>query len=455
MQTRRAHLAGLAGAAASALLPRGLGAQTRDAPAAAPSVAAAAAGIPPEGIGYKIRHVSYSDQGGRPDGVQVMASRGHLYVGHMFSDGVTVLDARDPRALKPVHFFSTPFTRTHHLQTAGDYLLLANGANLARSQRYDNSRDYFENTLADSITKRAGPGAGFRAGLSIFDVAKNPAKPREIAFLEMPGIGVNRLWWAGGRFAYVSAHFDGFTDHILCIVDLQNVTKPEIVSRWWLPGMHRAGGETPANPPGKRYALHHMIVAGDRGYAAWRDGGFTIHDVSDASSPKLLSHVNWSPPYPGGTHTPLPLPNRKLAIVADESNADFCAKGLFYSWIVDVRADANPVPIATLPTPAGRDFCAMGNFGPHNLHENRPGSFVSEEIVFATYHDAGLRVFDIRDAYAPREIASWIPPLPAKMLDPRPNVTRSALTCDCFVTSEGLMYVTDWNAGLHVLQYEG
>ena len=80
-----------------------------------------------------------------------------------------------------MHYFVTPNTRTHHFQIAGDYLLLANGANLARAQSYDNSRDYFENTLADSITKRPasgdGPGAGFRAGLSIFDVAKNPAKP--------------------------------------------------------------------------------------------------------------------------------------------------------------------------------------------------------------------------------------------------------------------------------------
>jgi hypothetical protein len=389
-----------------------------------------------------------------------MLSRGHLYVGHMFSDGVTVLDARDPRQLKPVHYFATPNTRTHHLQTSGDYLLLANGANLARAQSYDNSRDYFENTLADSVKKggsssAGSSAAGFRAGLSIFDIATDPKKPREIAFLEMPGIGVNRLWWTGGRYAYVSAHFDGFTDHILCIVDVQSITAPKIVSRWWLPGMNRAAGETPTNPQGKRYALHHMIVAGDRGYGAWRDGGFTVHDVSDASSPKLLAHVNWSPPYPGGTHTPLPLPTRKLAIVADESNADFCAKGLFPAWVVDVRADANPVPIATFPAPTGRDFCAMGNFGPHNLHENRPGTFVSEETIFATYHDAGVRVFDVRDQYAPREIASWIPPLPAKVLDPRPNVTRAALTCDCLVASDGLMYVTDWNAGLHVLQYEG
>ena len=162
-------------------------------------------------------------------------------------------------------------------------MLLANGANIVRMQAYDSTRDYFENTLADSLTNRQP----FRAGLSIFDIDTNPAEPREIAFLPMPGIGVNRLWWTGGRYAYVSAHFDGFTDHILCIVDLTNVTNPEIVSRWWLPGMHRAGGETPTAPQGKRYALHHMIVAGDRGYAAWRDGGLTIHDVSDAANPKL------------------------------------------------------------------------------------------------------------------------------------------------------------------------
>jgi hypothetical protein len=439
MMTRRAHLAGLAGVAAVSTLPRGVRAALGD-------------DIPRAGVGRGIRHLSYSDQGGRPDGVQVMVNRGHVYVGHMFSDGLTVLDARDPRALQPVHHLVTaPNTRTHHLQVANDLMLLANGANIVRMQSYDNTRDYYENTLADSLANRQP----FRAGLSVFDIGANPAEPREIAFLPIPGIGVNRLYWTGGRYAYVAAHFDGFTDHILCIVDLNEITRPEIVARWWLPGMHRAGGETPTAPRGRRYALHHMLVAGDRGYAAWRDGGLTIHDVSDAAIPRLLAHINWSPPYPGGTHTALPLPGRGLAVVADESNADFCAKGLFYTWVVDVRADENPVPIATLPTPTGFDFCAMGNFGPHNLHENRPGSFVSEETIFATYHNAGVRVFDIRDQYQPKEIASWVPPVPERMVDPRPNVARSALTCDCYVTSEGLMYVTDWNAGLNVLEYLG
>ena len=83
--SRRAHLTGMLGMAALAGMPRL--ARAEDPP------------IPPEGIGSRIKHVSYSDIGGRPDSIQIMSNRKHLYVGHMFSDGVTILDAGDPRNL--------------------------------------------------------------------------------------------------------------------------------------------------------------------------------------------------------------------------------------------------------------------------------------------------------------------------------------------------------------------
>jgi len=448
--TRRGYLKTMLGAAAAPLLLPQTGARTAD--RGVPLVTPAAdLPIPRDGIGRGIRHVGYTDIGGRPDSVQIMMNRRHLYVGHMFSNGVTVLDATDPRRLKPVSFFTGgDYTRTHHLQAAEDLLLVANGANIVAMQSYDNLRGYFENALADSITNRKK----FRSGLSIHDISR-PAEMREIAFLEMPGLGINRLWWTGGRYAYVAAHFDGFTDHVLCIVDLKMITKPEIVSKWWLPGMNRAAGESPTLAPGRRVALHHMITAGTRGYGAWRDGGLTVHDVTDPVNPRLISHINWSPPFPGGTHTPLPLPGRNLVAVADEANAERCAKGTFYTWIVDVRAPEQPVTIATLPTPRERDFCSVGTFGPHNLHENRPGSFQSEERLFATYNNAGVRVFDISDAFAPKEIASWVPPPPATLIDPRPNVALAAKSADIYVTADGLMFVSDWNAGLNVLQYEG
>ncbi len=442
--TRREHVASLLAVAGAPFLTH----CARETP---PAASSSSGPVPPEGIGTRIRHIGYSNLGGRPDSVQVMANRGHLYVGHMFSNGLTILDAADPRQLKPVGFFTGgDFTRTHHLQVADDLLLLANGANIVAMQSYDNLRGYFENSLADSITQRKK----FRSGLSIHDISR-PPDMKDVAFLEMPGLGINRLWWTGGRYAYVAAHFDGFTDHILCIVDLQDITRPQIVSRWWFPGMNRAAGEPSSLPAGRRVALHHMIVSGDKGYGAWRDGGVTVHDVSDPANPRMLSHINWSPPFPGGTHTTLPLAGRNLVIVADEANAEMCAKGTFYTFVVDVRAPENPVSVATFPTPRDRDYCAIGTFGPHNLHENRPGTFRSEETIFATYNNAGVRVFDIRDAFAPKEIASWVPPAPERLIDPRPRVSLAAKSADLLVTTDGLMYVTDWNGGLHVLQYEG
>ena len=115
------------------------------------------------------------------------------------------------------------------------------------------------------------------------------------------------------------------------------------------------------------------------------------------------------------------MPGRNLIVVADEANAEKCAKGTFNTCIVDMRTPEKPVTIANLPTPQDRDYCAIGTFGPHNLHENRPGSFRSEDTIFATYNNAGVRVFDIKDAQAPKEIASWVPPTPAKLIDPRPE----------------------------------
>ncbi len=42
----------------------------------------------------------------------------------------------------------------------------------------------------------------------------------------------------------------------------------------------------------------------------------TILDLADRARPKLIAHRNWSPPYGGGTHSALPLPDRDLCRLA-------------------------------------------------------------------------------------------------------------------------------------------
>ncbi len=398
-----------------------------------------------------IKFISRSDQGGYGDGVQVMVHRGYAYIGHGFSNGIGVIDVRDPKHPKAVNFIPCPpNTRALHIQTHGDLLLAVNGPSIWTMQVSEKA--YFSGSPADLLK---GQEATYTSGIRVYDISK-PEAPREIAFMPIDGVGPHRIWYVGGRYAYVSIHFSDFTDHVLAIVDMADPAKPRVAGKWWLPGMWSGGGETPDFPKGKRFALHHALVANNLAYCAWRDGGLTILDVADATKPKLLSRRNFDPPFGGGTHSPLPLPDRNLLVLADEVNFANCSQGKRYTWVFDVRVPENPVSISTFPIPDDADYCAKGgNFGTHNLWENRPGAFQSSRYIFATYQNAGVRVFDIEDQFRPREIGYFVPPDPEKMFDPRPNRPQVIQSADCFVDAQGLMYLTDPNAGLYILQFEG
>ena len=78
-----------------------------------------------------IDFVSAHELDGRGDGVQIMVHKGHAYIGHMFSDGFTVVDVRDAKNPVTKGFHAAPpNTRAFHLQTHGDLLLTVNSPNL-------------------------------------------------------------------------------------------------------------------------------------------------------------------------------------------------------------------------------------------------------------------------------------------------------------------------------------
>jgi len=408
--------------------------------------------VPDHAHGFSF--LGHSDQGGRPDGCQVMVVDGYAYVAHAFSGGFSVIDVRDPRDPRTVGFVAAPpGTWSVHLQAADGLLLVVNAKDLFADTEFQVETDYYRRSVGQPALQAE---RGYAAGLRVFDIS-TPGQPREIAFMPVEGVGLHRLWYTGGRWAYASALLDGFSDYILLTIDMADPTRPVPAGRWWLPGMHEAGGETPTWDTTRwRYGLHHAIVHGDTAYASWRDGGLSVLDVSDRTAPRLVAHRNWSDPFGGGTHTALPLPGRELLLVADEAIADSGADGDKRTWVFDIRRPDNPWPISTFPQPADEDYLAKGgHFGPHNLHENRPGSFVSETLAFATYQNAGVRAYDLTDPFRPQEVAWWVPPAPERMVDTRPGRPRVIQSFDVFVDAEARAYVTDYNAGLYVLQYEG
>jgi hypothetical protein len=139
------------------------------------------------------------------------------------------------------------------------------------------------------------------------------------------------------------------------------------------------------------------------------------------------------------------LPDRELVIVTDEALSDGCDGDRHMIRVVDISDESAPVVRAICPVPVG-DFCDRGlRFGSHCLHENRPNSYRSQELVFATYFNAGLRVYDVADPDDPVEVAHWIPECP-------PNQAAAQIN-DVFVAGDLTVYATDRvHGGVYILE---
>ena len=190
----------------------------------------------------------------------------------------------------------------------------------------------------------------------------------------------------------------------------------------------------------------------DRVYLAYPDGGMFILDIADKANPKMISGWNPHPPYPGFAHTVLPLFERDLLIVTDECVRDAGEDWPKLTWVLDARDETNLVPISTLPMPPLEDFARRGGrYGSHNLHENRPGptTFRSDTLVFATFFNGGVRVYDLSNPYRPEEVAYFVPEAPEGS---RAGAVQSN---DVYVDENRIVYAVDrFTGGLYVLELD-
>jgi hypothetical protein len=88
-----------------------------------------------------MRLIGHTDQGDRPDGVQIMVHRGYAYIGHMFSKGFSVIDVKDPTRPKAVQYIpAPPNTWNIHLQTHDDLLLVINAKDMFAAAEFQDER---------------------------------------------------------------------------------------------------------------------------------------------------------------------------------------------------------------------------------------------------------------------------------------------------------------------------
>ena len=108
--------------------------------------------------------IGHTDQGGRPDGVQLMINKGYAFVGHMFSKGFSVIDVRNPRQPKPVKYIpAPPNTWMIHLQTYGDLLLVINAMDMFAAAALQDEKQYYTGSLSEKPPCPTGAGSPMSA----------------------------------------------------------------------------------------------------------------------------------------------------------------------------------------------------------------------------------------------------------------------------------------------------
>jgi hypothetical protein len=78
-----------------------------------------------------------------------------------------------------------------------------------------------------------------------------------------------------------------------------------------------------------------------------------------------------------------------------------------------------------------------------------------EDKVLGAVGERHHALEDIRDRYRPVEVAALVPAAPDRLVDHRPGRARVIQSADVFVDASGIVYSTDYNAGLHIMEYGG
>jgi hypothetical protein len=113
-------------------------------------------------------------------------------------------------------------------------------------------------------------------------------------------------------------------------------------------------------------------------------------------------------------------------------------------WVFDITDLGRIQPLAIyqvseLESPWSR--AAPGRFGAHQFQEHMKGG---DTLVYCAWFAGGLRIVDIADPGAPREVGYFVPPPAAGKAAPQTN--------DVDVDERGLIYAADRYNGFDILE---
>ena len=393
--------------------------------------------------------ISHYDIEGKGDGFQLAKQGDYVYYCHFFSAGLSVIDVKDPTKPEAVAFIPTGSRLCWSIKcrVIDNILVIAN-------QYMGGGFSPRKYALPPPALPRAGPNEPVQGGVKIYDVSK-PAEPKLLSFWKTGGWnkregvtgGVHRFWY-DGHYAYLSSTLPGYAGAVFQIVDLLDPKDPQEVSRFWMPGQWTEGGERGDGGGG----FHHIIAQGNRAYGAVSNLGGAIIDISNIKRPTLIKSFEMDGTRTHPNHTFLPIKDRKFAIMDHEMR---------HGWMLDISNEMRPYVISMFPYPP-KELLERGYgwpWGPslHNIHENCPGSdsYRSDDRIYTACGAAGLRIYDVSDPYRIEEIGYYVPGTPKVYYDPRGPEWQGMDVNEVWVDKKGIMYISQYNNGLEIVEFTG
>ena len=134
----------------------------------------------------------------------------------------------------------------------------------------------------------------------------------------------------------------------------------------------------------------------------------------------------------------------KIAVGIDEQHGQITGQPPAGMYVFDVTDETQLKPISVfvlseLDSPYARKG---GRFGAHQFHEKPIGT-----LIFATWFNGGLRVVDVADPYAPKEVGHFMPAPVDGHASPQSN--------DVFATDNGIIFLADRFNGFDILEWQG
>ena len=261
-------------------------------------------------------------------------------------------------------------------------------------------------------------------GVAFFDVS-DPIDPVQVSFYRADS-GIHNFYLGDG-YAYLGVNESGeqsFSKSRVEILDVSDPADPQLVGSWGLRDRHPDWATAFPHP------LHDVYVQDDFAYLAYWDAGCIVLDVSDKTDPRPVAHFGATEdadePYdsydeylnrylgnPGNAHYARPTLDGEYTLVGDET-----FPGPFEDTVIpnghgdirvfdtsDVTRDSEPSnpreePVAVIESPDQPTDAVRTS---HNFD-------LTDDKLFASWYQGGLRAYDIEDPTDPEELAAYAPP---------------------------------------------